>query len=345
MRVDLFDYELPTSLIAQAPLESRDSSRLLVLDRQKGTIEHRRFLDLGDYLRPEDCLVVNNTQVLPARLRGIRESTGGKWEGLYLRSTGGLWEIMLKSGGRPQPGEYLVTDPDAPGQLRLQLVSKESAGTWWVRPEEEASAIELLQRVGHVPIPPYIRQGLETPLDRLRYQTVYAAVPGAVAAPTAGLHFTEDLLTHLIAMGVVQTQVTLHVGPGTFQPMKVHDTDEHVMHAEWCSLTPKTAETIRSQRERGGRVVAVGTTAVRTLEAASQNGALAPFEGETNLFIVPPYQFRSVDLLITNFHLPKSTLLMLVSAFAGREQVLEAYREAVRSGYRFYSYGDAMLIL
>lgn len=342
VRVDLFDYELPPELIAQHPLAERDASRLLVLDRATGTIEHRRFHDIVSYFGAGDCLVVNDTKVLPARLRGVRRQTGGKWEGLFLKETGTDWEMMLKMGGKPQASEFLDVES---GALSLELISKTPVGTWRVRPIPPFPASQLLREYGHIPIPPYIRQGEDAAEDIERYQTVYAAVPGAVAAPTAGLHFTPRVLDELAAKGVQRLSVTLHVGPGTFQPIKVDDTNDHIMHTEWCTLTPENTRRLQAVRNTGGRIVAVGTTAVRTLEAASRLGALESFEGETDLFIVPPYHFRAVDALVTNFHLPKSTLLMLVCAFGGVEQVLAAYRTAIRERYRFYSYGDAMLIL
>lgn len=342
MRVDTFDYDLPQALIAQEPANPRDSSRLMVLDRSRGTLEHRHFRDIGEYLSPGDCLVVNNTRVVPARLVGRRVATGGKWEGLFLKESSGDWELMLRTRGRPRAGERLVTENDL---FELELREKTELGTWLVRPIGPGTTMELLEAAGHVPIPPYIRSGQDTPLDRERYQTVYAEDPGAVAAPTAGLHFTPSLLDRLRAQGIRTATVTLHVGPGTFQPVKVENTNEHAMHAEWCRLDVGTADILQQSRARGGRIVAVGTTSVRTLESAWQaNGGLAPFQGETRLFLVPPHSFPAVDALVTNFHLPKSTLLMLVCAFAGTERVLDAYREAVLQGYRFYSYGDAMLI-
>lgn len=353
MRVDLFDYELPPDRIAQHPVEPRDAARLLVVDRAAGTLRHGRFRDLGEYLRPGDHLVLNDTRVVPARLQGARSKTGGRWEGLFLRevedsSEAGLWELMTKTRGKPAAGERVTLGA---GRCELELVRRLGPGRWLARPHVQdaelvaAGTFAILDAVGTVPLPPYIRGGVEGPGDRDRYQTVFAERAGSVAAPTASLHFTAELLTRLADQGVQRDHVTLHVGPGTFQPVKADDTDDHVLHHEWCELTEGVAERLRSSRAAGGRVVAVGTTTVRTLESASRGAGLAPFRGETNLFIKPPYDFRTVDVMVTNFHLPRSTLLMLVCAFAGTDLVLEAYREAVREGYRFYSYGDAMLLL
>lgn len=343
MRVDLFDYELPPERIAQHALEPRDSSRLLILDRQTGKLEHRVFRDIVDYLHAGDLLIVNDTRVLPARLYGTRTKTGGKWEGLFLQSTADGWEMMAQTRGKPEIGETITIEG---ADWHLTLLERTPNKTWIVRPSKEGSPEELLSPVGHTPLPPYIRGGHDEANDQSRYQTVFADKPGAVAAPTAGLHFTPELLESLQRKGVMLEKVTLHVGPGTFLPMTVEETDEHVMHFEWCQLTPAVARRIRDVKNSGGRVVAVGTTAVRTLETAALQGHQEHgFSGSTNLFIVPPFEFKMVDCLITNFHLPKSTLLMLVSALAGREAILAAYREAIEKEYRFYSYGDAMLIL
>lgn len=342
MRVDLFDYELPPERIAQRPLEPRDSSRLLILPRAGGEIEHRVFRDLPRYLRPGDVLVVNDTRVLPARIYGRREKTGGRWEGLFLEETPAGWIMMTKTRGRPAPGEIISVDG---ADWRLELIERREDGLWRIAPSIQASPVELLASVGHIPLPPYIRGGHDEPIDREQYQTVYADRPGAIAAPTAGLHFTPDLMAKLRGGGIGLEKVTLHVGAGTFQPVSVAETSEHVMHSEWCELDAGTAERLRAARREGGRIIAVGTTVVRTLETAFQEGVFAPFVGSTRIFIVPPYQVRAVDGLITNFHLPRSTLLMLVSAFASRERILDAYKTAVKEKYRFYSYGDAMLIL
>lgn len=345
MRVDRFDFHLPEELIAQNPVQPRDASRLFVIDRKAATFEHRHFRDLPEYLRAGDCLVRNNTKVVPARLYGTRVATAGKWEGLFLRDSDGLWEMMTRTRGKPQPGERIVIGgPER--ELTLELVRRAEGGNWLVRPGDAADAFALLSEFGHVPLPPYIRQGKDVSSDRQSYQTVFARQPGAVAAPTAGLHFTQELFERLTSQGVETQEVTLHVGPGTFQPVSVDDTEDHHMHSEWCEMGAETAARLNQVRQSNGRLVAVGTTSVRVLESvAAADGILSPFRGETRLFIVPPYQYRATDVLITNFHLPKSTLLMLVCAFGGTELILEAYREAVRQKYRFYSYGDAMLIL
>jgi S-adenosylmethionine:tRNA ribosyltransferase-isomerase len=343
VQVAVFDYDLPGELIAQAPVEPRDASRLLVLDRRAGGVVHRTFSEIGEYLNPGDCLVLNDTRVLPARLIGHRAATGGKWQGLFLREADGQWELLCRTRGKPRPGERISLDG---ADFSLELTSSTREGTWWARPTVERPTVELLELAGHVPLPPYIRGGRDSAADRQAYQTVFARRDGAVAAPTAGLHFTAALLERLRKRGVWQEFVTLHVGPGTFRPVQVSDTQHHQMHSEWCELTPAVAKRLRGVRQAGGRIIAVGTTSVRVLEtAASHCGTLEPFCGPTALFITPPYQFRAVDGLVTNFHLPKSTLLMLVCAFAGIEPALAAYRTAIAEGYRFYSYGDAMLVV
>jgi S-adenosylmethionine:tRNA ribosyltransferase-isomerase len=341
--LDAFDYDLPPHLIAQQPAAERDLARLMVVSRAAGTISHHIVRDLPDLLEPGDGLVVNNTRVLPARLLGRRERTGGKWEGLFLRqSEGGSWELLCQTRGRLLEGEWVAVEP---GPLRLRLVSKTASGHWLAEPEPCGPPEELLARHGHVPLPPYIRKGRDEPADRDRYQTVFAREPGAVAAPTAGLHLTPALLERLDRRGVRRVEVTLHVGVGTFQPIQVQDITRHRMHAEWGSLSPEAAATLQQVKDRGGRIVAVGTTSVRVLETAAASGALRPWSGETQLYIHPPYQFRAVNALMTNFHLPRSSLLLLVSAFTGTELIRRAYRMAIEQGYRFYSYGDAMLIL
>lgn len=344
MRVDLFDYSLPEELIAQQPVEPRDACRMLVVDRQAGTIEHAYFYQLPHYLKGTDCLVLNDTKVVPARLRGVRTLTGGRWEALFLKAQGDDWLLMAKTRGRPNPGETIEVHGPS-GTFLLELRAKQTDGTWVARPVDGGNAFELLTQFGTVPIPPYIRGGRADEHDQSWYQTVFAARPGAVAAPTAGLHFTDDLLAKLMNSGIRRTHVTLHVGPGTFQPVSVEDTDDHHMHSEWCELDEAAAAQLNEVRRNGGRAVAVGTTAVRVLESAASSDGLHAYRGETALFIVPPYQFQATDVLITNFHLPKSTLLMLVCAFGGTSLILEAYRQAVQERYRFYSYGDAMLIL
>jgi S-adenosylmethionine:tRNA ribosyltransferase-isomerase len=339
----LFDYDLPPDLIAQEPLAPRDRSRLLVVRREPFCLEHHHFFDLPDLLAPGDLLVLNDTRVLPARVLGRRQKTGGRWEGLFLRTLAdGSWDMLCQTGGRPQPGEIIAVDP-AP--LELLLEEKGEEGHWRVRPMVAGDVASILGRHGQAPLPPYIRRGMAVPDDAARYQTVYARHAGAVAAPTAGLHFTPELFARLAERGIERTFVTLHVGLGTFQPIKVDDYRNHPMHAEWGSLGAEGAAAIEGCRKRGGRVIAVGTTAVRVLETAAAEGPLAPWSGETKLFIHPPYHFREVQALITNFHLPQTTLLLLVAAFAGTDEMREAYRSAIAERYRFYSYGDAMLIL
>lgn len=337
------EYDLPAHLIAQQPAEPRDHARLLVVHRRDGTLAHHHFYDLPELLAPHDLLILNDTRVLPARLLGKRITTGGKWEGLFLRERADhTWEMLSQTRGRLQPGERIAADP---GPLELELVERLPEGRWLVRPLLDGSLVELLGRFGHMPVPPYIRKGVANDADRSRYQTVYARQPGAVAAPTAGLHFTPTVFDGLRRRGIEWSFVTLHVGLGTFRPIEADDYTQHPMHREWGELPQGTAEAIARCRQRGGRVIAVGTTAVRVLETAARGGPPAPWSGETDLFIHPPYTFRAVDALITNFHLPRTTLLLLVAAFAGVELTIAAYRTAIAAGYRFYSYGDAMLIL
>lgn len=345
--LDLFiDYDLPPSLIAQEPASPRDASRLMVVDRASGRIEHAIFRDLPALLARGDTLVLNDTRVISARLFGRRALTGGKWEGLFLAERGdGAWEMLCQTGGRPSQGEEIVIQP---GELSLVLEERGERGRWFVRPRVRggaaADALALLERFGHVPLPPYIHDGLDRPTDRERYQTVYARLPGAVAAPTAGLHFTPEVFRTLETRGIRRTFVTLHVGVGTFEPIQTEDPRAHRMHAEWGELSEQSAKALSNCRSTGGRFVAVGTTAVRVLETASRDGKVKPWRGTTDLFIHAPYAFRAVDALVTNFHLPRSTLLLLVGAFVGTELLREAYQKAVEQRYRFYSYGDAMLI-
>jgi S-adenosylmethionine:tRNA ribosyltransferase-isomerase len=341
-----FDFELPGELIAQYPVEPRDQARLMVINRQKGCWEHRIFTDLPEHLRPPDILVRNNTRVVPARLLGRRAATGGKWEGLFLRErSDGTWEILAKMRGRPVLGEHIHIGQD----LNLVLESRGVGGSWIVRPQldslNDKMTFALLERHGRTPLPPYIRQGRETPCDRLAYQTVYAQRPGSVAAPTAGLHFTERVFARLAERGITWVDLTLHVGIGTFRPIETQRLEDHVIHAEWAELSSLPAAILVAKQREGGRIVAVGTTAVRTLETASAGGDLQPFSGDTQLFIQPGHVFRGVDALITNFHLPRSSLLVLVSAFMGPDLTRAVYAEAIRCRYRFFSYGDAMLIL
>jgi S-adenosylmethionine:tRNA ribosyltransferase-isomerase len=341
--VPWWDYDLPSHLIAQQPCSERDQSRLLVVNRADQSLAHHVFADLPRLLNPGDLLVLNDTRVLPARLLGRRARTGGKWEGLFLRQTDdGCWELLCQTRGRLSEGEAIEV---VPGPLRLELVGRSPEGHWLARPGEPGSPGELLERFGQVPLPPYIRKGHAAAGDRERYQTVYARRAGAVAAPTAGLHFTPRVFEQLEQRGIGRTFVTLHVGLGTFQPIQAEDVTQHRMHREWGELPAAAAEALAACRARGGRVVAVGTTSVRVLETVAASGPPRPWSGETELYIHPPYPFRAVDALVTNFHLPRSSLLLLVSAFAGIDLIRRAYRTAVEERYRFYSYGDAMLIL
>ena len=343
-----FDFDLPDELIAQRPAEPRDRSRLMVVDRGRGTWEHRVFADLPDLLDPRDVLVRNDTRVVPARLVGHREATGGRWEGLFLRvREGGTWEVLTRTRGRPAIGEYVVV-----GQgLRLALEARGETGSWIVRPQlaaepgEVSSNFSLLERHGLTPLPPYIRRGQESAGDRSAYQTVYARRPGSAAAPTAGLHFTPAVLERLAGRGIACVDLTLHVGTGTFRPITAERIEDHLMHAEWAELTAQAVAVLEERRAEGGRIVAVGTTSARTLETAAAHGAPRPFSGETRLFIRPGHVFYGVDAMLTNFHLPRSSLLVLVSTFAGADLIRAAYDEAIRCRYRFFSYGDAMLIV
>jgi S-adenosylmethionine:tRNA ribosyltransferase-isomerase len=343
-----FDYDLPPGRIAQRPLENRDASRLLVLDRDSGTMDHRRFREFPGLLAPGDLLVLNDTRVLPARLVG-RKPSGGRVELLLLERTGDdpgdpTWRCWLKASRKPELGSELHFDH---GLVATVLARDEKV--WSVRLGGRGGPVgELLRRAGRMPLPPYISRpdGEPAPVDdRTRYQTVYARRDGAVAAPTAGLHFTPEVLKRIADRGVGQARVTLHVGPGTFEPVQVREVERHRMHAERFEIPRSTAEAIARTRNAGGRVVAVGTTVVRALEhCATEDGSVRADSGWCDLFIYPGYRFRAVDAMLTNFHLPRTTLIMLVSAFAGRERVLRAYREAVRNDYRFYSYGDAMFV-
>lgn len=341
-----FDYELPEELIAQEPIEPRDAARLMVLRRAPRTIEHRIFRDLTSLLNPGDLLVVNDSRVLPARLFGQRP-TGGKVEILLVQPLEGTtrWLALARPARKLRPGETLLVLPHTESiePQPLQIAERRASGQVVV--ELSSVIAEHLERFGHVPLPPYIRAPLRDPE---RYQTIYATHPGSVAAPTAGLHFTERLLAELRERGITITSLTLHVGIGTFKPIEVEDFRQHKMHAEWYRVPAETVARIQETRRTGGRVVAVGTTAARTLEsiaAALDRGAIEELTGWTDLYIYPGYQWRVVNALITNFHLPRSTLILLVASFAGRDFILEAYREAVRQRYRFYSFGDAMLIL
>ena len=351
-----FDYELPTDLIAQQPAKRRDQARLLVLNRADQSLTHRTIADLPDLLQSGDLVAFNDTRVVPARLLGRRQRTGGKWEGLFLHAEpDGTWELLSQTRGTLTVGEAIeVTAPSPraaarglPEILQLELIEKTPARHWRVRPNVQPSypAWPLLEQYGETPLPPYIRKGKAEPADPERYQTVYAHTPGAVAAPTAGLHFTPELLARLAGRGILPAAVTLHVGIGTFQPVQAADYRQHVMHSEWGELPGSTVAAIAECRQRGGRVIAVGTTSVRVLESVAASGPLRPWSGAVNLYIYPPYQFKAVDVLLTNFHLPRSTLLLMVSAFAGVDLIRAAYTTAIAERYRFFSYGDAMLIV
>jgi S-adenosylmethionine:tRNA ribosyltransferase-isomerase len=338
-----FDYHLPPELIAQEPLPERDASRLLVLDRETGAISHRAFRDLPDLLDPGDLVVMNRSRVIPARLLG-RRSKGGDAEILLVRDRGeGRWEAMVRPGRHLRPGQRVAIDDDFSVVIESEALAED--GRRHVRLlSRRRDVAAALERCGHVPLPPYVRRP-DRPEDRERYQTVYAHEPGSIAAPTAGLHFTPDTLVRLRARGVETAEVVLHVGPGTFRPVTAARVEDHRLPPEPYLVPPETADAVARARGRGGRVVAIGTTTVRALEAsAAAAGAVTAGSGETALVIVPGFRFQAVDALVTNFHLPRSSLLLLVSAFAGRERVLAAYAEAVRSGYRFYSYGDAMWV-
>ena len=335
-----FYFDLPQELIAQDPLEDRSASRLLVLNRETGAVEHRHFKEITSYLRPGDCLVLNNTKVIPARLMGVKEDTGAAIEVLLLkRRENDVWETLVKPGKKARPGAKLIFGD---GYLKAEVLDVVEEGNRLIRFDYEGIFEEVLDRLGEMPLPPYITHKLQ---DKNRYQTVYAKYEGSAAAPTAGLHFTEELLAYIEEMGVHIAYVTLHVGLGTFRPVKADNILEHHMHSEHYEVTPETAEMINRTKESGGRVICVGTTSCRTVEsAADENGRVQPGCGDTEIFIYPGYRFKVLDCLITNFHLPESTLVMLVSALAGRENVLAAYREAVEERYRFFSFGDAMLI-
>ena len=334
-----FYFDLPERLIAQTPLEKRDTSRLLHLDKTTGEIEHRHFYDIKQYLRKGDCLVLNDSRVLPARLIGARP-TGGSVELVLLKDLGeGCWECLSRPGRKTKPGQEIVFGN---GELTATVQSVTEGGNRIVKFQYEGVFLEVLERLGKMPLPPYIKQELK---DAERYQTVYSRELGSAAAPTAGLHFTMELLQEIEKMGVNICFVTLHVGLGTFRPVKAENIEEHEMHSEFCMVPADTAKTINETKRRGGRVIAVGTTSCRTLESfANEDGTIEETAAWTNIFIYPGYKFKCVDALITNFHLPESTLIMLVSALAGRENILHAYEVAVKEEYRFFSFGDAMLI-
>ena len=339
MKTSEFDYELPPELIAQTPLACRSQSRLMVLHRTDGSLEHRHFSDLPDYLRPGDVLVRNNTRVIPARLFGIKEETGAHVELLLLKQDGDQWECLVGNARVVKLGTVITFHN---GELKAECIGIGDKGIRFFRMIYEGIFIEILEKLGTVPLPPYIKEKLDDPQ---RYQTVYAKVDGSAAAPTAGLHFTPELFETLRTRGVQVEEITLHVGLGTFRPMDTEDVQEHHMHSEWFMMDRQTAQRLNEARAQGRRIIAVGTTSCRTLEAImSRYGQFQECHEETDIFIYPGYQFKAIDALITNFHLPKSTLIMLVSAFAGRQAVLNAYRTAVQQRYRFFSFGDAMFI-
>lgn len=362
--MDLYDYQLPRERIAQDPLATRSDSRLMLVDRTTGAIDHYYVRDLPEILARGDTLVMNNSRVVPARLVGYRAETKGKWQGLFLQADekSGVWEVLTKTRGTLRPGERItIQDRHARDGMQLIVVARTENGNLLVEPQLPDGYVPLqddgptvlnepadwLERYGRIPLPPYIRDGQMVDADIDNYQTVFAKQRGSVAAPTAGLHFTESLLAAVRSSGVETCEVTLHVGIGTFRPIQVDDLDQHQMHHEWGQIDSATAKLVTERREAGGRCIAVGTTSVRVLESscARSGGKLAPWTGTTDLFIKPPYDFKAVDALLTNFHLPRSSLLVLVSAFATRELALKAYEVAIENEYRFYSYGDAMLIV
>ena len=340
MKTSDFYYDLPQELIAQTPLDRRDGSRLMVLDKNTGAVKHMHFYDLSSLLRPGDCLVLNDSRVLPARLLGHREPGGGAAEVLLLNDKGDkTWECLVRPGKKMKPGTKLSFGG---GLLTAEVTETLEGGNRLVRFHYDGIFLELLEQLGKMPLPPYIKAELQDPE---RYQTVYSREVGSAAAPTAGLHFTKELLEQIQAMGVSLAYVTLHVGLGTFRPVKEEEITDHEMHSEYCMISKETAETINETRRKGGRVICVGTTSCRTIESwAAEDGTLKESAGWTNIYIYPGYRFKVLGALITNFHLPESTLVMLVSALAGREHILAAYEEAVREKYRFFSFGDAMFI-
>lgn len=340
MNLHDFDFYLPEELIAQDPLEDRSSSRLLVLDKETGEIEHKIFKDIIDYLNPGDCLVVNNTKVIPARLIGEREGTGAHIEVLLLkRRENDIWEVLVKPGKKAKPGTIINFGGD---KLQAEVLEVVDDGNRLIQFRYKGIFEEILDELGQMPLPPYITHKLQ---DKNRYQTVYAKYEGSAAAPTAGLHFTKELLEKIKEKGVTIASVTLHVGLGTFRPVKVENILEHHMHSEHFQIEESEAKKINDARKNGGRIIAVGTTSTRTLESAAlEDGTIPATSGDTSIFIYPGYKFKAIDCLITNFHLPESTLVMLVSALAGRDNILNAYKVAVDERYRFFSFGDAMLI-
>ena len=340
MKTKDFYFDLPEELIAQTPIQQRDTSRLLTLNKKTGEVEHHHFYELPDFLRPGDCLIMNNSRVLPARLLGSRLPGGGACEVLLLIDRGdNVWECLVRPGKKMRTGAKVTFGN---GELTAEVVGEVEGGNRLVRFSYEGIFLEVLERLGKMPLPPYIKEELQ---DQERYQTVYSAVNGSAAAPTAGLHFTRELMDKIEAMGVGIGFVTLHVGLGTFRPVKEDEITDHEMHSEYCVIPQETADLINRTKANGGRVICVGTTSCRTVESwAAEDGTMRECAGWTNIFIYPGYRFKVLDCLVTNFHLPESTLIMLVSALAGREEVLAAYEEAVKERYRFFSFGDAMFI-
>lgn len=342
MKTADFHFDLPPELIAQTPIERRDASKMLILNKNDGALSHRHFYDLPDFLKPGDCLVLNDSRVLPARLIGRREDGGHAVELVLLTDKGNnVWECLVRPGKKCRPGNRLVFGENE--ELKAEITDENPGGTRLVRFEYSGIFLELLEHLGRMPLPPYIRERLEDPE---RYQTVYSRVTGSAAAPTAGLHFTDDILDRIRAKGVATAFLTLHVGLGTFRPVKETELEEHLMHSEYYTVSEETAKMINDARKAGGRIISVGTTSCRTLETiADTDGTIHATSGWTDIYIYPGYTFKGIDGLITNFHLPESTLIMLVSAFAGREHVLNAYRIAIEERYRFFSFGDCMLII
>lgn len=339
MNLSEFNYDLPQELIAQKPIERRDSSRLMVLDKSTGEITHRHFYDIIEYLNEGDCLILNDSRVLPARLYGVREDTGSPIEFLLLtRKEQDIWEVILRPGKKAKPGKRFVFGD---GRLKAEVLEVVNDGNRLVRFEYEGLFENILDEIGEMPLPPYITEKL---LDKERYQTVYSKEEGSAAAPTAGLHFTNELLDKIREKGVKIGFVTLHVGLGTFRPVKENVVENHKMHSEFYILSQETADIINETKKNGKNVIAVGTTTCRTLESVAREGEIKAKTGWTDIFIYPPYEFKAIDKLITNFHLPQSTLLMLISAFAGKDKVFNAYNEAIKEKYRFFSFGDAMFI-
>ncbi len=349
MKTQDLDYYLPAELIAQQPADVRSESRLLVLERDSGRIIDSTFSKIGDFLRAGDCLVLNDTKVLPARFFA-RRGTGGRLEGLFLsESSAGIWEVMLKGAGKVKVGEQIILkNKTGEDFCEAQVQEKQGDGLFKLKISCDRNCEAILEEIGFAPLPPYIKRGSDieqAKIDKERYQTVYAETAGAVAAPTAGLHFTKELIEQLKAAGVKFAHITLHVGAGTFKPVAAETLEEHKMHSERFSINEHTANLINETKKNGGRIIAVGTTSVRTLESAAKQGCVKAMSGSTEIFIKPGYEFKIVDAIVTNFHLPKSTLLALVGAFAGLDKILTAYNHAIEQRYRFYSYGDAMLII